>query len=80
MGVSYDKTTNRYKARITLEGQTYHLGNYALEDEALVAVTACKTAKDPVSYVMNLHRSSAWGKRKYSIDWQLSHSMFAGRK
>jgi hypothetical protein len=79
MGVSYDKSTKRYKARITIEGETHSLGNYSTEDDALIAVTACKTARDPLSYVLNLKKSAAWGKRKYSADWQVSHSLFTRR-
>lgn len=43
-GTTFDKTNNRWKARITVHGVTRSLGTYATQQEASAAVVAAKQA------------------------------------
>ena len=64
-GVSYDKSKDRWKARIRIEGRLYHLGQYPTMEEALKVYNACKRYPDPLSFAIRYRNSTQWGVRKY---------------
>lgn len=73
-GVTFDKQSNRYKARIRVGGKLYHLGSYPTERDALnsyLKALGLSLHSTPENFAQTIHNSPDWGKVKYGLAWDV---------